>query len=227
MSAPERPLPGTSPGPPPSPRYGRWVGALALLIFALITLNTILTKPNGAQGVPPRVRMPPFAVPLATSDLSGDADIAIHADEGEAGKHPACTERGTRILNICELYEHGPVVLALFVNEGACPGILSEMQTLVPEFPGVRFAAVSIKGDRGRLRALVRARGLSFPLGIDNEGTLVGLYKVASCPQVTLAYPGGIVQSRALLAHTSLATLRARVRRLVAASRARGWRPPR
>ena len=49
---------------------------------------------------------------------------------------------------------------------------------------------------------------------------------MVSCPQVTFVYPGGIVQSPSLLNTPSLATLRARVGALVAASRARGWRPP-
>jgi hypothetical protein len=47
---------------------------------------------------------------------------------------------------------------------------------------------------------------------------------VASCPQISFAYPGGIVQSKALLVTPSLAELRGRVASLVAASRARGWK---
>jgi len=209
-----------------TPRYGRYVGVLGALILVLITINTALTKPNGASGIQPGQRLAPFAVPLVLGNLPGDADIATHADQGAAGRVRACAERGAQILNVCQLYEQGPVVLALFVNAGSCPAILSDMQALVPSFPGVRFAGVSIKGDRGRLRRLVRTRGLTLPVGIDSDGALAALYKVASCPQVTFAYPGGVVQSRALLARPPLATLRARVSELVAAARARGWRGP-
>ena len=109
----------------------------------------------------------------------------------------ACNLRGSQLLNICELYEQGPVVLALFVNSGSCPDILSDMQALAPSFPGVRFAAVAIKGNRGGLRRLVRSRQLTLPVGIDSDGAVAHLYKVASCPQVTFAYPGGVVQSAA------------------------------
>jgi hypothetical protein len=137
---------------------------------------------------------------------------------------PACAVRGKQILNVCQLYEQGPVVLALFVDEGSCPAVLSDMQTLTRSFPQVRFAAVSIKGERSRLRRLIRSRRLSLPVGLDEEGTLASLYKVFSCPQVDFAYPGGIVQSKALLQTPSLAGLRARVSELVRASRARGWR---
>ena len=210
---------------PPERRYGRWVGALALVILALITLNTLLTKPIGAAGLAAGAQLPPFAVPLATGDLQGAANVATRANDGEA-KRSACAVRGPRILNVCQLYEGGPVVLALFVDLDSCAQVLGEMQALAPTFPGVRFAAVSIKGERSELRALVRRDRLGFPVGIDSYGTLVPLFKVASCPQLTFVYPGGTVQSKALLTRPPLATLRARVSALVAGARARGWRPP-
>ena len=89
----------------------------------------------------------------------------------------------------------------------------------------MRFAAVSIKGDRGSLRRLVRSRGPGAAAsGIDEDGALATLYKVLTCPQLTFAYPGGVVQSSALLGAPTQAVLRARVSALVAAARARGWR---
>lgn len=118
------------------------------------------------------------------------------------------------------------MVLALVVNAGSRQVVLSDLQALAPSFPGVRFAAVAIKGDRGALRRLVRTRGLSFPVGIDDDGARAVLYKVARCPQVSFAYPGDVVQSKALLGRVLVAALRARVSELVAASRARGWRGP-
>lgn len=213
-----------SPEPAAPPRYGRYVGLLAILIVVLITVNTIVTKPNGVKGVEPGHSLPPFAVPLAVGDLTGDADVATIADQGAAGRVPACQERGPQILNVCQLYERGPLVLALFVDSGSCAAILGDLQALAPSFSGVQFAAVAIKGNRAQLRRLMRSRGLSLPVGIDRDGALAALYKVATCPQVTFAYPGGVVQSRALLSRPPLATLRARVSELLAASRARGWR---
>jgi hypothetical protein len=126
------------------------------------------------------------------------------------------------VLNVCQLYEQGPVVLALFVNGGSCPDVLSEMQTLKASFPGVRFAAVAIKGDRRSLRSMVRKRHLTIPVGLDDQGDLAALYRLATCPQVNFALKGGVVQSKALLRRPSLAALRARVVRLLAASGGRG-----
>ncbi|HTZ88655.1 MAG TPA: redoxin domain-containing protein [Solirubrobacteraceae bacterium] len=207
-----------------TPRYGGYVGLLALLILALITINTIVTKPNGVKGLASGEQVPAFAVPLALSSLEGDADTATHANEGAAGRVPACQERGPRILNVCQLYEGAPVVLALFVNGGSCTDVLDEMQALAPSFPGVRFAGVALKGDRDKLRRLIRSRGLTFPLGIDNDGALAALYKVGTCPQLTFIYPGGEVQGRALLNNPSRGQLHRRVDELAAGARGRGWR---
>ena len=205
------------------PRYARYAGLIGLLIAALVVVNTLLVRSDGAAGIAPGKMLAPFAVPLALGSLQGDANIATHAHEGSAGNVPACSVRGMRVLNLCQLYERGPVVLALFVDGGGCPRILGEMQALLKSFPGVGFAAVAIEGQRGQLRRLVRARRLTLPVGIDEDGAVASIYKVFSCPQVNFAYPGGVVQSKALLRTPSLAELRARVGQLAAASRARGW----
>ena len=206
------------------PRYGRYIGVLAVLILVVITIDLLTTKPTGITGIEPGHALPPFAVPLALGNLNGDANVATRADEGGAGQVPACSVRGPRVLNVCQLYEQGPVVLALFVNGGSCPAILGDMESLLGSFPGVQFAAVAIKGNRTALRRLVRSRDLTFPVGIDNDGALAALYKLATCPQVTFALPGGVVQSKALLTRPPLSTLRARVSELVTSARAHGWK---
>ncbi|MEA2217166.1 MAG: hypothetical protein QOK19_2727 [Solirubrobacteraceae bacterium] len=230
MGPPERPgeeAPPSAPGgreerPEPArpvvvpPRYGRYVALLALVILVLITVNTISTKPTGDTGVAPGVKVPPFAVPLATGNLQGEADVATHANQGAAGKVPACQERGPEILNICQLYEQGPVVLALFVDSGSCPNVLGDMQALVAAYPRVRFAAVAIKGGTAGVRKAIRSRGVTFPVGLDRDGALAALYKLATCPQVSFIERGGTVQSRALLRRTPVSTLRARVAALAA-----------
>ncbi len=220
MSTPEQGLPPRR----TTPRYGGYVGLLALLIIVLITINTIVTKPNGVKGLAPGERVPPFAVPLALGNLKGDADTATRANEGAAGRVPACEERGTQILNICQLYEGAPVVLALFVDGGSCADVLDDMQALAPSFAGVRFAGVALKGDRKKVRKLIRTHGLTLPVGIDSDGALAALYKVGTCPQLTFIYPGGIVQGGALINRPSRALLRRRIAKLLSDARARGWR---
>ena len=136
------------PEPAPAQRYGRYVGILGVLIVVLITINTTLTKPNGVGGH--RTRPEAGAVRRAARAGRGERRRQHRHPRrrGRGGKRPACSVRGAGILNICELYEQGPVVLALFVDAGSCPRILSDLQALAPSFPGVRFAGVAIKGER-------------------------------------------------------------------------------
>jgi hypothetical protein len=210
-----------------SPRSGRYLGAAGLTLIALFVVSFLLTGGAHSGGVAAGHPIPPFAVPLASGNVPGDANVATHPNDGAAGRRPACTVRGPGILNICELYERTPLVLALFLQAGECPAILDELQTLAPSFPGVRFAAVAIAGDRAQLRRLVQSHHLRLPVGIDGEGGALGqLYRVFSCPQLTFVYPGGIAQGKPLQARPTPAALRARVAELVALSRARGWRGP-
>ncbi len=153
-----------------NPRYGRYAGLLGVVLLVAIVVNSLFVHRSGLAGIPPGQRIAPFAVPLALGALEGDADIATHADQGSQGLVPACAERGAQILNVCQLYEQGPVVLALFVDAGGCTSVLSEMQTLVPEFPSVRFAAVAIRGQRAQVRRLVHAHRLTLPVGLDKDG---------------------------------------------------------
>jgi hypothetical protein len=208
------------------PRYARYAGVLGVVLVVAIFVNSLLVHHTDVSGIAPGQRLAPFAVPLALGSLNGDADIATHANQGSDGRVPACAERGSQILNVCQLYEQGPVVLALFIDAGACTAVLGEMQALAAEFPQVRFAAISIRGERAQLRQLVHTLGLTLPVGLDSDGAVAALYKVFTCPQVNFAYPGGVVQSKALLANPSLASLRARVSELAAASRARERREP-
>ena len=216
MSRPEKPPAVAS----KSPRYGRYVALLAGLILVLITINTLVTKPNGVTGVRAGERVPPFAVPLVLGTVEGDADIAEHAHEGQRGNIAACRLRRPGVLNICQLYEHEPVVLALFIDSGSCPDVLGALQRVAPSFPGVRFAAVSLKGSRSSLRSLIAKDGLTMPVGYDRKGDLLTLYKVATCPQLTFILPGGKARGKALLTNPSTAQLRSRIEDLVTASKA-------
>ena len=136
-------------------------------------------------------------MPLALGGLNGDADIATHANQGPTDGVPACAERGSQILNVCQLYEQGPVVLALFIDAGSCTAVLGEMQALSAEFPRVRFAAVAIKGERAQLRRLVRAHGLTLPVGLDSDGAVAAaLQSVRPARRSTSPIPAASCRAR-------------------------------
>jgi len=227
---PPGPAPAGAPPPPARRARGRgtWlVGVVVLVALAYVSFNTLRTDAPGSRGVPDNTPLPPFAVPLALSDLGGDANVAREAGAGKAGNRPACAVRGPRVLNICQLAERGPVVLAFLVTKGGgrCQRQLDSMERIRSRFPGVQFAAVAIRGDRGDLRSLIGKRHWGFPVGYDRDGAVSNIYAVAVCPTTTFAYAGGIVMQTALGLEGD-AELAARVRRLVAGSRERGWTPP-
>lgn len=228
-TAREEPLPPppvrpTGPPPPARPpgasRYGWFVGVVVVLILAYILLNTLRTEHLRQTGPEPGSVAPAFAAPLVLSKLDGAANIA------RAGDHPACTVRGPMILNLCELGERGPIVLAFFATRGAkCTEPLDVMERLRLRFPGVGFAAVSIGGSRDAPAKLIRKHGWRFPVGWDPTGAVTNIYGVAVCPEVIFTYPGRVVK-QTVIGKAVTAGFERRVRALVAASRRRGWRPP-
>jgi hypothetical protein len=175
------------------------VGVVVVFAIAYITLNTLRTEAPGSRGVAAGSQLPPFAAPLATSKLEGDANLATKPGQGGQGDRPACTVRGPDIVNSCQLAEKGPVVLAFTAARSkTCDRQIDVLQRIRPRYPGVQFAAVSIRGDRDDLRALIRDRGWTLPVAYDHDGGVANAYAVAICPTVTFAYKGGKVQGTSL-----------------------------
>ena len=134
----------SAPGPPRPPagasRYTWIVGVVAVLALAYITLNTLGTDAPGSRGVPKGEKLPPFAVPLALSNLEGDAQV----DPAKA-----CKVRGPRVLNSCQLAERGPVAIAFFATKSdRCSARSTSSTASAQRFPDIGFAAVSVRGNR-------------------------------------------------------------------------------
>jgi len=214
------------PARPPTRRYGWIVGIVGLLLIAYITLNTLRTQSREAPQS--GKALPAFATPLALSSLNGDANVARKADSGASGKRPACEVRGDDVFNVCDLAARSPLVLAFFITRGGseCRRQLDVMQRVQARFPGVRFAAVAVRGDRGDVRRLIRHRGWTYPIGYDRDGAVANLYGVAVCPTIVFAYPRRRTMATDF-GYLGDAKLAARVQALVTGSEQRGWRPPR
>jgi thiol-disulfide isomerase/thioredoxin len=215
--APPPPPPAGPPAPPPPPArltsQATWIaGVLAVLILAYITFNTLRTESPGSRGLEVGERMPPFAMPLATSDVEADANVAERP--GEGARNAACDVRGPEILNVCELYEQGPVALVFFAEpSGDCKEQVDALDAVAGEFPQVRFAAVSVRGNRDKVREAIRERGWDIPVGWDRDGAVTNAYAVGLCPTITFAQRGGKVAGTALTFQDE-AALRRRLRSL-------------
>ena len=189
-----RPPAGRPAGVPPQ---ATWiVGTIVVLVLGYITINTITSDGPGSRGVRPGTTLPPFAAPLATSDLNGDANVLVKASKGVP---KACDVRGPDIVNSCQLAEAGPSVLAFLVTRSReCIDAVDALDRLRPRFPGVQFAAVAIRGDRGAVRQLVRRRGWELPVAYDRDGAVANAYAIAVCPTITFARRGGVVAHETL-----------------------------
>jgi hypothetical protein len=207
--------PPPRPQPPSTKRYTWLVGVVFLVAIIYVSVNTLGTHGRGARGLAAGVQVPPFAVPLALGSLNGDADVATHANDGAAGRVPACQLRGPQILNVCQLYAQHPLVLEFLFSQSNCEDQLDVLQHLSALFPAVNFAAVSIEGNRGSLRTLVSKRGWTFPVGFDNDGAVSDLYFIGGCPTINLIARGGVNQ-RTLLGLQTATQLQTAIAALVA-----------
>jgi hypothetical protein len=211
--------------PPGRSRYGWWFGVLIFLILAYIGFNTLRNAGHGTTGIEAGKQLPPFAVPLALSDLQGDANVATRRGEGSSGARPACSVRGPNVLNECQLVAGAPSAIAFLATRGGdCTKQLDLMERARTRFPDVRIAAVAIRGSRDDLRRDIRSHGWRFPVGYDHDGAVANLYGVAVCPTITFAYPGGRAY-RTTLGLLNGPKLDATLRELVQASKERGWKP--
>ena len=172
---------------------GLIAGVVALAVIAYISFNSLTTEGPGSQGLTAGAELPPFAVPLALSDLEGDANVSERA----------CRVRGPDVLNVCELAERGAVALAFFAEPSErCDDQIDLLDRIRPRHPDVEFAAVAIRGDRDDVRRRVRQRGWRLPVGHDRDGAVATAYAVAVCPMITFAERGGEIRSTAIGSQT-------------------------
>lgn len=162
----------------------------ALLTF--ITFNSIVTESQGSRGLQEGDELPPFAMPLSTSSCTGrcDANIATAAGQGAAGARPACAVRGRDVLNVCELRERGPFVLAfVFHPVDRCRAQLPVLERVAARHPDVAFRVVAVRADAAAARGL----GTALPVGYDHDGAVANEYAVVVCPTITYVGRGGEV----------------------------------
>jgi len=188
--------------PPGASRYTWFLGVVAVLLLAVVTLNAVRSEGVDTGGPGAGGRLAPFAVPLAEAPPRDDEDANV---DGER----ACRVRGEGILNICEETEQGPVAFALFPVEAVrCRAVLDQLDRVADRVRGVRLVAVGSRGDRADLRG-----EHPYPVGWDRDGAVASVYGLVGCPQITFAERGGrVVESTR--AELTDAELVARLRRL-------------
>jgi hypothetical protein len=219
---PESDAPEQQRRPPEPPRaqnkYAWAVGILILMAAGVVLFVTTIVRPNSGRGIEgPRegTRLPVFAAPLATSNLDGEANVCQKRPcASSAGPVPACEVRAEGVMNLCELRRR-PLVLTFAVTRGAdCEPQVDRVERMKDDVPGVGFAVVMSGNERPDAERIVRRRGWTQPVGIDQDGAVVNLYGVGVCPVTVFVARGGRVVETSL-GNLTEDQLRAKARRLL------------
>jgi hypothetical protein len=191
--------------------YQRVIWLFGLLLVVIVSVSFLLSRGQGTAGIPAGRHLPLFAAPLATSNLTGAANL-----------HPHCTPAAhdPRALNTCLMVKQAPLVLALFVTSSSgCEQEVNALQVVSRRFPAgeVGFAAVAVSASQQAARHAVLSHRWTIPVGYDPDGRVGAAYGVAVCPIVELVRRGGTVQRRLIGEHwSSSGALAPQVRALLA-----------
>ena len=210
-------------------RYSILVGLLFAAVVVIALLNARGGESGGTLGLdeqPHLWPLPEFAVPVAASELEGDANVAQDDCEtsqvpcpAEARRTPACRVSGVDAIRVCDFFDR-PLVVSFWFSKGG--GTCVEQQDAVNAAyrryrERVGFLSLNVRDDRDTVRDLIRERGWEMPVGYDHDGAVASLYRVGICPTFAYVYPGGVLQS-ASIGVLSAAQLGARVQELLVAT---------
>jgi thiol-disulfide isomerase/thioredoxin len=202
--------------------YSVAVGVLFLIAVVVAGLNSLNNQHGGTGGLNAWTPFPRFAAPTATGSLDGDANInPSDADASGKARIPACEVRGSPrdVVRICDFVDRPLVLVAWFPRGcGTCKSQLDTVEAVRQQFPRVGFVGLDVAGSKADARRRVLANGWRFPMAVDRDGAVSGLYRVGVGPMTFFAYPGGITMSTTF-GELDERALVGRVRRLVAASR--------
>jgi peroxiredoxin len=171
-----------APGPVDVRRAGRpyavAVGVLFLAVIVYVSVNTVSNKPIGLQ---PGDQAPKFAAPSATGTTDKDANV---------NPRKACAVRGKDVVNICDYFDR-PIVLTAWFSRcgGHCEPQLDRVERIRRRFPGVAFVGLDVRDSLDKARKAVLRHGWRFPMALDRDGAVSGLYGVVVGPTTFFIYP--------------------------------------
>ena len=187
--------------------YGAMIGILVAFVAVFILVNALRNTESGTVGIGPAgigEKVDSFAVPVATSDLEGDANV----DPDEA-----CRVAGRDVIRICDYFER-PLLISFWFTGGASECIdQQDIFDQVAERFRARIGAVSInvRDDRDKVRDLIEERGWKVPVGHDTDGAVSNMYRVGGCPTFLFVRAGGVLE-QAEIGRTTVEELSSQVR---------------
>jgi hypothetical protein len=210
-------------------RYSLIVGLLFLVLIGIATLHTLSGGGEDTLGLdkqPARWPLPEFAVPAASGNLEGDANI-YQDDCGSSSlpcsedppRVPACQITTAGAIRVCDLFDRPLVISFWFGKENRCERQQGVVSTVAARYRGrVNFLSLDVLDSRESVGELVREQGWAMPVGFDRDGAVAALYRIGLCPTFAYAYPGGTLQS-ASIGELGVGGLSQHVRELLNATR--------
>jgi hypothetical protein len=190
--------------------YMALVGVIFLIVVLIALFNMLRTSDSGTVGIGEvgiGDKAAPFAVPLAMSELDGDANV----DPEEA-----CSVAGEDVLRICDYFDR-PLVMSFWFTKGASSCI--DQQDVFDEVAAryarrAGFVSIDIRDDRDRVRELIGEHGWTVPVGYDRDGAVSNIYRVGGCPTFLFFRKGGVLED-AEIGNTTPEELGSQVRSLI------------
>lgn len=191
---------------PRSPsRYSLIVGLAFIGIVVVAVLNALGNDESGFAGLGDEDAgraLPEFAVPDIRGPLDGDANFA--QDDCETGENPcppdsmrmpACRIDPEGAIRVCDLFDRPLAISFWFTRGGDCLPTQDAFDRAAERFGDeVNFLSINVRDDRPQAERIVADRGWSVPVGHDADGAVSNVYRVAVCPTLLFAYPGGVLQ---------------------------------
>lgn len=163
-----------------------WKGVLAVLTFAVVvSLVTLFSgsRPVGSENLVGRA-LPDFAAPLATGDLSGDANIYTEAQAESVDATAACDVELEGSFNSCRDLPGDAIIVFWNVSKPECVKQIDQLQQYADANKDVDVVAIAFENSKSEVADLVAEKGWTIPVAIDRDGALASLYAVAGCPSV-------------------------------------------
>lgn len=190
--------------------YVAVVGVVFVLIVAVALINLLRSEDSGTVGIGQigiGEKVAPFAVPVAASDLDGDANI----DPKEA-----CSVEGADVIRICD-YFGAPLVLSFWFIKGGsgCVDQQDDLERLSRKYKDrVGIVSIDVRDDRDEVRDLIKEHGWKVPVGYDRDGAVSNIYRIGGCPSFLFIRPDGVLRN-AEIGRKTFAELDSQVRSLI------------
>ena len=194
----------------PGFNYVTVVGVAFVVVIVLALVNMLRTEDSGTVGIGDVGRgepVPKFAVPVASSDLDGDANI---------DPKQACKVEGADVIRVCDYFDR-PLVMSFWFTKGGsqCIDQQDVFDDVALDYKR-RLGALSInvRDDRDDVRSLIEEHGWKVPAGYDRDGAVSNIYRVGGCPTFIYVRKGGVMKN-ATIGPASAEELNAQIRSLL------------